>query len=74
MVLWICVGVVVLGLGVLAVLLFDLKGKADRLKRAVALTDSALTPQVEIVRAGIETLQAREESETAAPTNSPASR
>lgn len=74
MVLWICVGVAVFGLGVLAVLLFDLKGKADRLTRAVAAADSDLTPQVDVVREAVAAIQARQASESRATSNSPASR
>lgn len=74
MVLWICVGVVVFGLGVLAVLLFDLKGKADRLIKAAALAESDLTPQVDVVREAVAVIQARQASENRATSNSPASR
>lgn len=49
MVLWICVGVVVLALVVLAILIFDLVGHIGRLRKAAEVARADVAPYIPVV-------------------------
>ncbi|WP_153503732.1 hypothetical protein [Cumulibacter manganitolerans] len=50
MVLWICVGVLVLALGLVGVLVFDLRGRVARFEAAVTAAERQTAPALGVVR------------------------
>lgn len=50
MVLWICLAVVVVALGVLLVLVLELRAKQQRLQKAISKAQAQTAPEIAIVR------------------------
>lgn len=50
MVLWICLGVLIVGLGVVVMLLLDLRAKKARLDGALKKAQTQTGPAIEVVR------------------------